>query len=129
MLPWPTMPEIDDRLMTEPPRPCFFIAAIACFMPRKTPVLLMPISRCQAAVGCDSLVDRRLPSRFVGDVEMEIGGRAARLLDVGCDGFALLVEDVRHHHGLGAFAAKHSGGGSAHPAGSAGDQGDFVLHP
>ena len=50
MYPWPTMPEIDDRLITEPPLPAFFIAAMPCFMPRKTPVELMFISRCHAAV-------------------------------------------------------------------------------
>ena len=44
------MPETDDRLITDPPLPRFFMAAMPYFMPRKTPVALMPISRFQAAV-------------------------------------------------------------------------------
>ena len=37
------------RLITEP-LPRFFIGAMPCFMPKKTPVALMSISRFQAAV-------------------------------------------------------------------------------
>ena len=49
------MPETEERLITEPPFffpwvARFFIAGMPCFMPRNTPVALIPINRFQAAV-------------------------------------------------------------------------------
>src|SRR6266700_806908 len=46
---WPVTPEIDEMLTIDPP-PAFCITGIANFMPRKTPVALTAIRRCQAAV-------------------------------------------------------------------------------
>src|ERR1700676_2059345 len=46
---WPVTPEIDEMLTIEPP-PTFFISGMANFMPRKAPVALTAIRRCQAAV-------------------------------------------------------------------------------
>ena len=51
-------------------------------------------------------VDRGLPLGLVGDVEMDIGGLAAGLADLGHDGLAFLVENVGHDHRLGALARR-----------------------
>src|SRR3979490_2808748 len=67
---WPVTPEIDEMLTIDPP-PAFCITGIANFMPRKTPVALTAISRCQAAVSNRS--STALPSRGVE----QIAARAA----------------------------------------------------
>ena len=73
-------------------------------------------------------IDGGLPLVLLCDVEMHIGRRAARLGDLGCDGFTLLVEHIGDHHGPGALAGKQAGGRRAHAARRAGHQGHFVLH-
>ena len=45
----PMMPAIDDRFTMDPPPPAI-IAGIACLMPKNTPVALIAMMRCHAAV-------------------------------------------------------------------------------
>jgi hypothetical protein len=133
----PTIPSIEDKLTIDPPKGrFFFIALMACLVPRKTPFQRFFVRRAESAdAGAvyqdvetaepfDGGGDQMFPVGFLCHVVADENRAGDAIRDPIALGFVDIGEDY-----ICSFLCQHPGGCLPQAARGAGDNGDFILNP
>src|ERR1043165_4977773 len=140
------MPEIDEMLITEPPRRavCFLISETPCLQPRKTPSRSMACTRRHSSrVMSSTVLPSPMPAEFRSTCRAPNLSAVSRLAAFQLsslatsrltqwpapptgDRLAAVGGDIGHDY-AGAFLGHQDGGIGAQPRGAPGDQRDLAF--